>query len=118
MIYKRKAIVLFELIISIFILSVISIYSLKFTNTIYHQNIKNLTLNFLKLDLESTQLYIEENGINNIIFNQDNNKIYVNNNLLLDNVTSYSLSTIDNLNKIDICYKLKYETCQKWIFYR
>jgi len=111
----KKSLILLELIVSILILSIVAIYALKFTNSLYHQNMKNLNLNFAKLDLESTQVYLEQNGLDNIIFHSSTRKLYANNQLLLEDVSTFNLTSTNTLHSIDICINKNYEICQKWI---
>jgi len=56
----KKSTILLELIFSILILSVVGIYTLLFVNDLYKSNAQNLTLLNSKLDLQTTNLFIEK----------------------------------------------------------
>jgi len=62
----RKSVILFELIISITILSIIAIYSLRFISDLYQTNTQNLTLLNNELDFKNTQLFIENKLKNSV----------------------------------------------------
>jgi hypothetical protein len=108
-----KSIILFELLISIIIMSIITIYTLNFSFILYEQNTKNINLNISKMDFESTKLFLQENNFSNITL--VNNKLLYKNNLLLNKVTKFTYTTQNNLIFIDICIKRKYEVCKKWV---
>lgn len=55
----KKSVILLELIISILILSIVGIYSLLFINNLYTTNTQNLKLLNIKLDLNTTSLFLE-----------------------------------------------------------
>jgi hypothetical protein len=110
---KRRAMILFELLISIIILSVVVLYSIKFSFNIYKQNSKNLNLNIGKMDLESTKLFLQENDFDYLSYSGTN--LIYNNRLLLNNVTKFEYLKNNNLIFIDICIKRKYEICKEWV---
>ncbi len=55
----KKSVILLELIISITILSIIAIYSLRFISGLYLSNSTNLALLNNELDFRNTQLFVE-----------------------------------------------------------
>ena len=55
----KKSAILFELIISILILSIIGIYTLLFLANLYKTNTQNLKMLNTKLDFQTTHLFIE-----------------------------------------------------------
>jgi len=66
-------VILLELIISITILSIIGIYSLRFISDLYQSNTQNLTLLNNQLDFKNTQLFIEnklKNSVNIAVSNE------------------------------------------------
>ena len=122
--YTKKSAILFELLVSIVILAILSTFTLKFIFTIYKQNIINHNLNLSKLDLESTKLFLLSKinkkiniatKLNNIQEDTIGKKLYYNQYLLLENVTKFDLKKNNNIFNIDICIKRKYEICSKWI---
>jgi hypothetical protein len=108
-----KSIVLLELIISIVLVSIISLISLDFTFSLYKQNQKNIILNIIKIDLESTKLFLNINKFDKISYK--NKTIKYNNNILLQNVSKFNYSSSNDLTKVDICIYNKYEVCKQWI---
>ncbi len=55
----KKSAILFELIISIVIMSIVGIYSLLFLSNLYSSNSQNLQILNNKLDFQATSLFIE-----------------------------------------------------------
>ncbi len=117
----KKSIVLFELLISIVLVSIISIYTLNFSFNIFEQNSKNHHLNIAKIDLESTKLFLQnkKDSNENIIsqLQYTNEELLYNNQLLLKYVTKFEISSSGDLIKIDICLKEKFEICKSWVLY-
>ena len=56
---SKKSIILFELLISISIISIVIIFSLLFINNLYKNNSQNMKILNHKLDLKSTILFIQ-----------------------------------------------------------
>jgi len=62
----KKSLILLELIITIVILSIVGVYSLKFISDLYKKNSLNLTLMNNRLDFQSTRLFIENKLHNSV----------------------------------------------------
>lgn len=73
------------------------IYSFKFAKVLQEDQLKNQEIAILKIDLNSTKIFIERN-INFIDekLNFRDNKLYFDEKILLQNVTSFSI-----LNQLD-----------------
>ncbi len=71
----KKSVILLELIISILIISIVGIYSLKFISNLYKSNSQNLNLLNLKLDFQSTNLFIENRLKNSVLITNSSNRI-------------------------------------------
>jgi hypothetical protein len=108
----KKSIVLFELLVSIVVISIITISTMTFSFNLYKQNDKNLQLNILKIDLESTKIFLEENNFSDIKY--ENNRLFYNTNILLDGVTKFEKIYQNNIYTINICLKNKYLVCKEW----
>jgi len=74
----KKAYILLELIISISILAIIGIYSLRLIGNLYQSNSQNLSLLKNKLDFQNTYLFIENRLKNsvNIAFSKESLSFY------------------------------------------
>lgn len=104
--------VLFELLISILLFSIVSIFSLKIILELYKKNETSYfqTVNILKL--ESTRLFLTKNNdFSKLTFSND--KLNYNGDLLLSDVSKYNLKVANDIASIDICiYDNK--ICQIW----
>ena len=111
----KKAYTLFELILVIFISSIVLIYTFTFQKELYETQIKNEQIAILKIDLNSTKIIIEKNlpNIENKLTYNDST-LYYENHILLKNVTSYEISKSSNILTIDIT--LKEKISQEWKF--
>ncbi|MCP4970400.1 MAG: hypothetical protein GY932_07395 [Arcobacter sp.] len=112
--YKRSFSLL-ELILVIFISSILIIYSFTFIKQLHQVQFENQNLAILKIDLNSTKIFIE----NNILKIEDNlryenNTLFYKNYVLLQNVTSFSMSKHSRILKIDINLDKKIQ--QSWEF--
>jgi type II secretory pathway pseudopilin PulG len=109
---KRRSAILLELILSIALFGVIAIIT---SNTLLLLSKKDHNSRIIlnnSLILETTRLYLKANGLYGL--KNVDNKLYFNNNLLLDNVTKFVQNTNNTIVTIDIC--IKNSICQKWIF--
>ena len=114
----RKSVILLELIFVIVLLSIIFLTTTKFIFAIYDKNKSNYTTNLTKIEFESTRLFLinllkEDRNLNSITYLD--NKIYFNDNILQDNVTSFSKLENNGIYTINICVKLHNNICQKWV---
>lgn len=123
---KYKSFSLFEVLLSICILSIVIIYSISF----FKQNIlfykKNFNLEIQKLDILSFKVFISKELENKKIIAISSNKLildeksiflknsilYYNDSILLENITSFKIQK-SNLLKINICNKT---ICDEMIF--
>ena len=71
----KKSAILFELIISILILSVVGTYTLLFIKDLYKSNSQNLKILNTKLDFQSTNLFIEYRLKQGVNINHNSNEI-------------------------------------------
>jgi hypothetical protein len=104
----RNSIVLFELLLSIVIFSIVGVYTMIFLTKIEQENQQNFDQNILKLQLYSANNILinrKQNGLNTNLTLKDN-ILYLENNIFLKDVTKYEKN--DTLN---IC--LKDMICQK-----
>ncbi len=111
----KKSIVLIEVILSIAIFSIIAIVTTKTIFTLYKKNSTNQAYSYNNIKLETTRLFLTKNNdFSKIKFQND--KLYFENNLLLDNIVSYSTQIQNNINSIDICIHAnkRDEICQVW----
>lgn len=83
--------VLFELLLSIVIFSIIGVYSMNIVVKLQHQSNINKEQNILKLQLYSANNILQNrqlNGLNtNLVYN--NNTLYLDNKIFLKNVTKF-----------------------------
>lgn len=111
----KKSMVLIEVIFSIALFSVIALVTTKTLFSLYSKNqtTKNQTITNLKL--ESTRLFLIKNNDMSKLMLQDD-KLYFNSNLLLTNVSVYSLVINNNIATFNICLKMDNvnKVCQKW----
>lgn len=103
---------IFELIISLIVSSVIIIYSAKYLKEIYLENKNVQNIEVLKVDLNSTKIFLQRNidKIDKISFSTNN--LYFDNNLLLSNVKDFQISKKDNY--VDIFINLDDKIVQNW----
>lgn len=101
----KKAVILLELIISILILSVVGIYSLLFVNDLYTKNSLNLKLLNSKLDLETTNLFLENLLQNSVKITTSSNKI-----------SFYEINTNDFKSGNYSGFSLLNESSQQFVF--
>jgi len=109
----RKSFSLFELILVVFISSLVIISSLSFAKNIQELQIDNQELAILKIDLNATKIFLEKHKSNlssNLKFK--NNTLYFENSTLLTNVKLFSLNKETDLITIKI--NLKDKISQVW----
>jgi hypothetical protein len=111
----KKSIVLFEVILSIAIFSIIALVTTKTAFTLYKKNSTTHLQTYSMIKLETTRLFlIKNNDFNKITLKDD--KLYFEDALLLDNISSYSTQITNNIKTVDICIdtKIKDKICQQW----
>lgn len=111
----KKAFSLFELILVLLISSIILIYSLKFAKELQEEQILNQRIAVYKIDINSTKIIIEKN-LENIIsrLKLDNSTLYLDENILLQNVSSFFISQNSNILTVKIV--LDNTISQTWEF--
>lgn len=111
----KKAFSLFELLIVLFISSIVLVFSFKFAKQLQESQIKNQEIAILKIDLNSTKIFIERN-ISNIDekLSFDGNNLYYADSLLLKNVSSFSSTNTTDIKTINITLDKKLS--QTWKF--
>ncbi|QDF28250.1 hypothetical protein [Halarcobacter anaerophilus] len=110
-----KAFSLFELILVIFISSIVLISTSMLTKEFLFTQKENEKLAILKLDLNSTKIIIEKNLpeiINKLRY--ENQTLYINENILLKDVTSFSMKKEPKYLNINITLDKKIK--QNWEF--
>jgi Tfp pilus assembly protein PilV len=108
----QRGVVLLEVLVSLLLFSFLALGSVKliysFTQTT-QQNTQALTT---LLVLESTQLFIRNNqNTHKLLF--QNNALYYEGELLLDNVSKYEITKVGTIATIDICIDQD-KVCQQW----
>ncbi len=105
---------LLEIILTLIISSIVIIYSTLFTKELFFENKINQELEIQKIDLLSTKIYFEKhlNEIDDFTFSDNN--LYFKNNLLLENVKSFTLNK--STNKVTIRINLDDKIIQNWEF--
>ncbi len=111
----KKAFTLFELLLVVFISSIILIYSFNFQKELFEIQTTNEDLAILKIDLNSSKIIIEKNlpNIESKITYKDS-ILYYENNILLKDVSLFQISKTSNILIIDIT--LKNKISQTWKF--
>ena len=108
----KRSMVLIELIFSIALFSIITIYSMNILLELQRKTQIKSSQTFRNLLLETTRLFLIKN------YTKDNIKyahgvLYFQNNILLDDISSYNLKVLNDIITIDICINHN-KICQKW----
>ncbi|MEA3513779.1 MAG: hypothetical protein U9R37_09280 [Campylobacterota bacterium] len=108
----KKSIVLFELILSIAIFSIIALYSTKYIFSLYKKNNDKAFITHNNILLETTRLFlIKNNDFTKLRYENEN--LYYDNNLLLNHISTFNITTNSDIGTFDIClYEDK--ICQEW----
>lgn len=112
---NKKAFSLFELIIVIFLSSIVLIYTFSFAKELFQAQNTNEKIASLKLDLNSAKIIIKKNLPNSkeeLSF--DGSTLFLDGNILLKNVTKYEKSSSSDILTIDIT--LEDSISQTWKF--
>jgi len=113
-----RSMILLEIIFTVVLLSIIYLTTAKFIFAVNEKNKINYTTNLTKIEFETTRLFLlttlkKEQNFNKIKY--IDKKLFFNDDLLQNNVESFSLTKIDDSYKVDICIKLFDNICQSWI---
>ncbi len=114
----KKSFLLLEVLISIFFLSIIFLTSTKVLLSITQKNNSSYMINLTKIEFETTKLFLQntlkkENDLNKIKY--INNKLFYDNFLLQNHITSFNISSNNTVHHIDICIELYENICQTWV---
>ncbi|WP_072681393.1 prepilin-type N-terminal cleavage/methylation domain-containing protein [Arcobacter sp. LA11] len=111
----KKAFSLLELIIVLFISSIVITYTFIFTKELYETQTYNQEIAILKIDLNSTKIIIERNLPSIISSLKYENKIlFLKDSILLKNVSSFKMKKTSNILQVDIT--LEDKISQIWKF--
>jgi hypothetical protein len=110
----KRAFVLYELILSIVLASIIFITTSKLIFDLTQKNSFNYQITTAKLEFESTKMFLQNlldknTTLNNISYSDD--KLLYDGHILLKDVISFTKSD----KKINICINNKLNICQEWI---
>lgn len=101
----KISISLIETLFSIVILGVILVSSSSIILSLNKKNIEEYQKISIKLDFESTRLFLNTKVNQLSKLSYSNNKLYYDNHLLLNNVSLYSKVVEYNITTIDLCIK-------------
>ena len=113
---NKKSITLIELLFTIIISSILLVSVANISLDLNNSNKINYYKNILKIEFESTRLFLQKQIINDKNLSNlsyKNNNLYFKNNMLLKNLLSYNRYIQDNIIVLDICIKNKIKLCQK-----
>lgn len=110
----KKSFSLLEVIIVIFISSVVLVYTFIFTKELYFSSKTNQELSILKIDLNSTKIILEKNkdSLKDKISYKDG-VLYFENGILLKDVNSFTLN--ENSQFYTIKLKIQNKISKTWI---
>ena len=107
---SKKSFSLIELISSIFIMSLISIYAMLFYKESFALNQQHFENEKIKLEFLTTKLFLEKRKEFEKLSFQNNN-LYFENALLLKNITKYNFIENNTYVEFNIC--IKESLCQE-----
>lgn len=105
---------LFEIILTLVISSIVIIYSSLFLKELYFENKSSQDIQIKKIDLLSTKIFLEKHKNNLQNLKYENNNLYFENRLLLENIKKFEININDNIVNIQINLDDTIE--QKWNF--
>ena len=112
---NKKAFSLLEIILVIFLGSIIVVYSTIYSKELFESEMKNQELAISKIDLNSTRIIIEKNLPNSQnLLSYDGQKLYFDGSLLLDKVSFFSIRKVNKILYINI--ELDKKIKQEWQF--
>lgn len=109
----KKAFSLFEIILVIFISSIVLIYSFSYTKELFETQKTNQELAILKIDLNSTKIILERN-VENLPkkLSYENETLFLENAILLKDVNNFSIK--ENSSTYTINIKVKNSINKTW----
>ena len=112
---NKKAISLIELLFTILIGAILLLSISNISLDLNIQNKNEYEKNILKIEFESTRLFLQkiiknDKFLDKLIYKD--NTLFLNNNILLKNVNNYSKSIINDDIILNICIKNKIQICQ------
>lgn len=110
----KNSFTLLEILFVVFIGSIFFIYTFIFTKDIYEVNKENENISILKIDLNSTKIILQKNI--NLVKDKliyKNNSLYLDDNLLLENVSYFSKEV--SSKSIKITLTIDDSITQNWI---
>ena len=111
----KKCFSLLELIIVLFISSIVIIYTFTFTKELYQTQSDNQKIAILKIDLNSTKIILERNLPNiSSSLKYNASTLFINDVILLKNVTAFSTKKSSNIFEVNIT--LEDKISQIWKF--
>lgn len=113
---NKKAFSLLELIIVIFIGSIIVVYSTIYSKELYEAQLNNQRIAVLKVDLNASKIIIERNlPLSKDLLKYDAQTLFYDGRLLLENVSFFSKKLNSN-NVLQIDIELEKKIKQVWQF--
>ena len=109
---NKKSFSLIEIILSIFIMSLITVFSMTFYKDIFFTNKKVFDNELYKLKLFNTKLFLEKNRELNFL-TYKNSILYFKNSPLLKEVSFYKID--ENLKYYDLSICIKDKICQDMV---
>jgi type II secretory pathway pseudopilin PulG len=111
-----KSITLIEVIFSIVLLGIIFLFTSNLLLTLNQKNTEEQLLLTQKIDFESTRLFLNHKIKTDTTLEQlkfKENSLYYDNNLLLQNVDSYTKNSDLNIIYLNLCIKNHITSCQE-----
>ena len=108
----KRSIALLEVIISLILFSIIAIVSSKMVYSLIEKNSTDTFIVQNNLILETTRLFLtKQNDFSKLT--KSDTSLYYDSNLLLENVSQYDLSKVNDIVTINICI-YDGQICQVW----
>ena len=105
---------LFEIILTLFISTLVIVYSSIFLKELYFENKSSQDIQIKKIDLLSTKIFLEKHKNNLQSLRYENSNLYFENSLLLENIKKFEIKIKDNIVNIKI--NIDNTIVQKWSF--
>ena len=110
----KNSFTLFEIILTLIISSIVIIYSSFFIKELYTQNQNSLNTQTNKLDLLSTKIFLQKHKNEIEKLKYENQNLYFDNFLLLENVKEFNINNVNNT--INIYISINNSIKQEWKF--